>query len=103
VEWRRARDAGSNACAAAIERAETKTTDNLLAPFARRGDREGKRRRFDEADRRVPTGDGAPWLRNIVAECCRGTIDILDKYHANEHIHDVARALFGAGTDLCRA
>ena len=28
---------------------------------------------------------------------------ILDKYHAKEHIHAVARALFGAGTDLGRA
>ena len=102
-DGRPTRDEGSITYAAAIERAETKATDKRLAPFARRVEREAKRRGFDEASRRVAIGDGAPWLWNIVAECFPGTIEILDKYHAKEHIHDVARALFGAGTDLGRA
>lgn len=97
------RDEGSITYTAAIERAETRATDKLLAPFAQRVEREAKRRGFDEAGRRVAIGDGAAWLWSIVAECFPGTIEILDKYHAKEHVHDVARALFGAGTDLGRA
>ena len=79
------------------------TTDRVLAPFAQRVEREARRRGFDEAGRRVAIGDGAPWRWTIVAECFPGTIEILDTYHAKEHLHAVARALFGAGTDVGRA
>lgn len=102
-DGRPTRDEGSISYTAAIERAETKATDKSLAPFAQRVEREARRRGFDEVGRRVAIGDGAPWLWNIVAECFPGTIEILDKFHAKEHIHDVARALFGAGTDAGRA
>ena len=103
MDGRPTRDEGSITYTAAIERAESKATDKLLAPFAQRVEREAKRRGFDEAGRRVAIGDGAPWLWSIVAECFPGTIEILDKFHAKEHVHDVAKALFGAGTDLGRA
>ncbi len=102
-DGRPTRDEGSITYAAAIERAETKATDKRLAPFARRVEREAKRRGFDEASRRVAIGDGAPWLWNIVAECFPGTIEILDTDHAREHIHDVARALLGAGAEAVHA
>jgi len=102
-DGRPTRDEGSITYTAAIEGAETKATDKLLAPFARRVEREAQRRGFDAAGRRVAIGDGAPWLWSIVAECFPGTIEILDKFHAKEHVHDVAKALFGAGTDLGRA
>lgn len=102
-EGRPTRDEGSITYTAAIERAETRATDRALAPFAQRVEREAQRRWFDEASRRVAIGDGAPWLWNIVAECFPGTLEILDKFHAQEHVHDVAGALFGVGTDLGRA
>lgn len=102
-DGRPTRDEGSITYTAAIESAETRATDRLLAPFAQRVEREARRRGFDEVDRKVAIGDGAPWLWSIVAECFPGTIEILDQYHAREHVHDVARALFGAGTDLARA
>jgi len=102
-DGRPTRDEGSITYTAAIERAETRATDKALAPFAQRVEREARRRGFDEASRKVAIGDGAPWLWNIVAECFPGTLEILDKFHAQEHIHDVAKALFGVGTDLGRA
>ena len=102
-DGRPTRDEGSITYTAAIERAETKATDKLLAPFAQRVEREARRRGFDTASQKVAIGDGAAWLWSIVAECFPGTIEILDKFHAKEHVHDVAKALFGAGTDLGRA
>ncbi len=97
------RDEGSVTHTAAIESAETKATDRVLAPFAQRVEREARRRGFDEAARRVAIGDGAPWLWNIVAECFPDAVEILDLFHAKEHVHDVAKVLFGPGTDLARA
>jgi hypothetical protein len=73
-DGRPTRDEGSVTYTAAIEGAETKATDKLLAPFAQRVEREARRRGFDEAGRKVAIGDGAPWLWNIVAECFPGTI-----------------------------
>jgi len=77
-DGRPTRDEGSITYTAAIERAETRATDKLLAPFAQRVEREAKRRGFDEAGRKVAIGDGAPWLWNIVAECFPGTLEILE-------------------------
>lgn len=102
-DGRPTRDGGSVTYTAAIESAATGDTDATLSPFAQRVEREARRRGFDEAVRRVAIGDGAPWLWNIVAECFPGTIEILDRFHAKEHVHAVAGALFGAGTDLARA
>ena len=97
------RDDGSITYTAAIESAQTKDTDKVLAPFTQRVEREAKRRGFDQAIRKVAIGDGALWLWNIVAEFFPDTIEILDKFHAKEHVHDVAKDVFGAGSDLCRA
>jgi hypothetical protein len=101
-DGRATRDEGSVSYSAAIESAATGDTDAMLSPFAQRVEREARRRGFDEACRRVAIGDGAPWLWNIVAECFPGTIEILDRFHAKEHVHAVAVSLFGAGTDLAR-
>ena len=58
-----------------------------------RVEREARRRGFDTASQKVAIGDGAAWLWGIVAECFPCTIEILDKFHAKEHVHDVANAL----------
>ena len=43
----------------------TRDTDTEPAPFARRIIREAERRGFDNAERRVILGDGAPWIWNF--------------------------------------
>jgi len=101
-EGRPTRDPGSIRYTAAIESAETKPTAKALAPFAQRVEREAKRSGFTDAPRQVAIGDGAVWLWNIVSECFPRAIQILDKFHAKQHLHDVAKDVFGAGTDLAR-
>lgn len=97
------RDRGSVSYSAAIESAETKPTAPGLSPFAQRVEREARRTGFTVAARQVALGDGAAWLWNIVDECFPRAIQILDKFHAKEHIHEVGKALFGAESELGRA
>lgn len=101
-DGRPTRDHGSVAYTAAIESAETLPTAKTLAPFAQRVERQAKRSGFTDAARQVAIGDGAVWLWNIVSECFPRAIQILDLFHAKEHVHEVANAVFGAGTDLAR-
>ena len=44
-------------------------------------------------------GDGARWIWNLSAEQFPGAIEIVDIYHAKQHLCDVAKAIYGAGTD----
>jgi len=94
------RDPGSVSYSAAIESAATLDTDKELSPFAQRVEREAWRRGFDQATRRVVLGDGAPWIWNLADELFPGAIQIVDIYHAKGHLWDVAKAIYGAGTDL---
>lgn len=94
------RDPGSVSYSAAIESAATLDTDKELSPFAQRVEREARRRGFDHATRRVVLGDGAPWIWNLAEELFPGAIQIVDLYHAKGHLWDVAKAVYGAGTDL---
>ena len=45
-------------------------------------------------------GDGAPWIWNLADEQFPGAIQIVDLYHTKGHLWDVAKAIYGAGTDL---
>ena len=94
------RDPGSVTYSAAVESAASRATDPLPSPFAQRAYREAQRRGFDTAARRVVIGDGAEWIWNLAAEQFPGAIEIVDLYHAKGHLWDVAKALYGAGTDL---
>lgn len=94
------RDPGSVRYTAAIETAETHSSARQLAPFAQRVEREARRSGFTLAKRQVALGDGAAWLWNIVDECFPNAIQILDKFHAKEHIHEAGRAIFGPASDL---
>ena len=94
------RDPGSVSYSAAVESAANRATDPLPSPFAQRVYREARRRGFDTAARRVVIGDGAEWIWNLSAEQFPGAIEIVDLYHAKGHLCDVAKALYGAGTDL---
>lgn len=94
------RDAGSITYSAAIESAAMCDTDEALSEFAQRVDREARRRGFDQAERRVVLGDGAPWIWNLADEMFPGAIQIVDLFHAKGHLWDVAKAIYGPGTDL---
>ena len=43
-------------------------------------------------------GDGAAWIWRLAAEHFAGAVQIVDLYHAREHVWKVARAVFGPGT-----
>ena len=44
-------------------------------------------------------GDGAPWIWNLVAERWAQATQVLDFYHASEHLWTVARLLDTNVTD----
>lgn len=94
------RDHGSVSYSAAIESAACNDTDEMASEFAQRAEREGRRRGFDQAVRRVVLGDGAPWIWNLADEQFPGAIQIVDLYHAKGHLWDVAKDIYGAGTNL---
>ena len=94
------RDPGSVSYSAAVESAASRVADPLGPPFAQRAYREARRRGFDTAARRVVMGDGAEWIWNLAGEQFPGAIEIVDIYHAKGHLCDVAKAVYGAGTDL---
>jgi hypothetical protein len=43
----------------------------------------------------VVLGDGAPWIWKVVAEHFPGAVQIVDLYHAQQHVWEVAHAVFG--------
>lgn len=94
------RDRGSVTYSAAIESAATADTDTQPAPFIHRVVREATRRGFQWAHRRVILGDGALWIWNLADEHFPGALQILDLYHAKGHLWDVAKAIYGSGTDM---
>ena len=94
------RDDGSITYSAAIESAATRDTDKEPSEFARRAVREATRRCFEKATRRVVLGDGAEWIWNIAGEQFPDAIQIVDRFHANEHLSDAAKAIYGPDGDL---
>ncbi len=93
------RDTGSVSYNAAIETVMEKGEG--LSPFARRVLRESERSGFGSAERQVVLGDGALWIWNLCEKLFPEAIGIVDIYHAKEHLSEVAKALYGAGNDLC--
>lgn len=51
--------------------------------------------KFWTAERIVVLGDGAPWIWNRAKQLFPEAVQILDRYHVNERVWDVARNLFG--------
>jgi hypothetical protein len=97
------RDPGSVSHSVAIESAATLDVDEALSPFGLRVEREALRRGLDRADRRVVIGDGATWIWNLAGELFPGAVEIVDLFHAEEHLSDVGKAVFGPTSDLARA
>lgn len=96
------RDPGSISYSAAIESAFSHDSNPNPSAFAQRVWREAHRRGFDQAKRRVVLGDGAAWIWNLADEQFPGAIQILDLYHVKEHLHEVAKAVYGLDSELGR-
>jgi hypothetical protein len=64
--------------------------------------REATRRGFDHAQRQVVLGDGAPWIWNLAGEQFPEATQIVDRFHAKQHLSEVAKSIFGAGSDLAK-
>ncbi|MGK5086027.1 hypothetical protein WDW86_00575 [Bdellovibrionota bacterium FG-2] len=94
------RDEGSVSYSAAIESAASKDTDKEPSEFAQRAVREATRRGFEKAERHVVLGDGAPWIWNIATEQFPDALQIVDGFHANEHLSIPAKAIYGPTSDL---
>jgi len=79
------RDPGSTTYVGAIETAQE---------FGLRLYLEGCKRGWNRAEKKVVIGDGAEWIWNIAEQHFPGAIQIVDLYHARQHLWDLARKLF---------
>ena len=59
---------------------------------------EAVRRGLLQAALVLVVADGAAWIWNLVGERFKGAREVLDFYHAAEHLWKVANTVFGAGT-----
>jgi hypothetical protein len=89
------RDEGSVSYSAALESASALDTAATRSPFAERVWREATRRRFCQAPRAAVLGDGAPWIWNIAEDQFPEAVQIVDRYHAKQHLSDLGKALYG--------
>ena len=96
------RHRGSVTYSAALESAASPNAVDALSAFAQRVDREAQRRGFNQAPRRVVLGDGAAWIWHLADDLFPGARQIVDLFHAKQHLSDVGKAIYGAGTDLAR-
>ena len=55
---------------------------------------EGWNRGWEHAEKKVVIGDGAEWIWNIADDHFPGAIQIVDLFHARQHLWDVARRLY---------
>jgi hypothetical protein len=78
------RDPDSTTYTGAIEPAEE---------FGKRIYREAWNRGWSRAQKKVIIGDGAEWIWNLADQHFPGAIQIVDLYHARQHLWDVARTL----------
>jgi hypothetical protein len=88
------RDQGSTTYVGAIETSEE---------FAGRIFAEAIRRGIRRADKTIVLGDGALWIWNLADEHFPGAIQIVDLYHAREHLGELAKVLYGPGTPKAKA
>jgi hypothetical protein len=56
---------------------------------------EARRRGLARAQRQVVLGDGAEWVRNLAEMHFPQALQIIDLYHARQHISDLCRISFG--------
>ncbi len=92
------RDEGSVSYSAALEGACAPDTAPTRSPFAQRVWREATRRRFCQAPRTAVLGDGAPWIWSIAEDQFPEAFQIVDRFHAKQHLSDLGKALYGPTT-----
>jgi hypothetical protein len=80
------RDEDSTTYVGAIETAEA---------FGPRIHAEAVRRGMRQAHKVVVLGDGAPWIWGIAAQYFPWAIEIVDLYHAREHLANLGKAVYG--------
>ncbi len=90
-----ARDEGSVTYSAAIESAATPDTAAQRSEFSQRVWREATRRGFSAVPRPVVLGDGAPWIWHVADELFPQARQIVDRFHAQEHLSNLAKTLYG--------
>jgi hypothetical protein len=74
-------------------------TFGTVEPFRQLWDAEAQRWHLADVPDLVAVCDGAPWTWNTVREFCPGhTVEILDFYHATEHLWSLAHAIWGEGS-----
>ena len=79
------RDPDSTTYTGAIETAED---------FGKRLYLEAWNRGWSRAERRVVIGDGAQWIWNLADQHFPGAVQIVDLYHARQHLWELARRLY---------
>ena len=79
------RDRGSTTYTGAIENAQQ---------FGRRLYVEAWKRGWSRAEKKVVIGDGAEWIWNIAKDHFPGAVQIVDLFHARQHLGELARLLF---------
>jgi len=87
------RDDDSTTYVSAIESSEK---------FGRRIFTEAIRRGIRTAEEVIVLGDGAPWIWNLAGEHFAGATQIVDLYHAREHLSDLAKVLYGPGSSKAK-
>ncbi len=85
LKGRPVRDEASTTYTGGIETAEE---------FGRRIYVEACQRGWNRAKKKVVIGDGAPWIWNVAAEHFPGAVEIVDLYHAREHLWELAKKLW---------
>ena len=78
------RDLDSTTYTGAIETAEA---------FGKRIYLEAWKRGWSLAEKKVVTGDGAEWIWNLAEQHFPGAVQIVDLYHARQHLWELARRL----------
>jgi Uncharacterised protein family (UPF0236) len=84
-QGRAVRDEASTTYTGAIEHADE---------FGRRIYTEALERGWNRAKKKVVIGDGAEWIWNNADQHFPGAIQIVDLYHARQHLWELARALY---------
>lgn len=79
------RDPDSTTYVGAIETAEE---------FGKRLYVEAWKRGCSRAEKKVVMGDGAEWIWNLAAQHFPGAVQIVDLYHARQHLWDLVRSLY---------
>ncbi len=64
--------------------------------LGRRLHREGCERGLGRARHRLIVADGAPWIWNVAQDRWRGGVEVLDFYHASQHLWDLGEAAQGS-------